>query len=214
MNLPESVPGVSEQVLLVDAAIDEREMYAVALRTHGYDVRESGDGEAALVATRVNLPNVIVADVALPKLDGLHLLEAVRADVLTRDIPFIMLTGHDQPLDVIASAKTAGATSVRIKPCLPQTLVDDIDNVLHRSRAARERAETARLRSQVALDRSRAVLARAIESAVRLCPTCGAPLKPSGVVRLSVGHTYYRPCSKGCGWWYFDGPARQLRKLI
>jgi DNA-binding response OmpR family regulator len=214
MNLPQSAPGEIERVLLVDAAVDEREMYAVALRAHGYDVRESGDGEDALVATRVNMPNVIVADVTLPKVDGLHLLAAVRADVVTRDIPFIMLTGHDQPLDVIADAKTAGATSVRIKPCLPQTLVDDIDNVLRRSRVTRERAETARLRSQAALDRSRAVLTRAIENAVRLCPTCGAPLNPSGVVRLSVGHTYYRPCSSGCGWWYFDGPARQLRKLI
>jgi hypothetical protein len=111
-------------------------------------------------------------------------------------------------------AKAAGATSVRIKPCLPETLVKDIDGVLSRARAAREHARAVRRRSGEMLAKSAAVLARAIETAARPCPTCGAVLTPSGVVRVSVGHTYYRPCPSGCGWWFFDGPARQMRKLI
>jgi CheY-like chemotaxis protein len=202
------------RILLVDAAPDERAMYAVALRVRGYDVTESADGEQALAETRMAAPDLIVSDVVLPKVDGLRFLAAVRADTATRDIPFIMLTGYEQPLNVIMDAKAAGATSVRIKPCLPETLVNDIDAVLSRARAVRAKAEAVRRRSEKMLAKSAAVLARAVESAVRPCPTCGAILKPSGVVRVSVGHTYYRPCPTGCGWWYFDGPARQLRKLM
>jgi DNA-binding response OmpR family regulator len=51
-------------------------MYAVALRARGYDVRERGDGEQALIETRTVPPDVIVADVVLPTMDGLQLLAA------------------------------------------------------------------------------------------------------------------------------------------
>lgn len=214
MDLSRSVPGASERILLVDAASDERDMYAVALRAQGYDVRESGDGEEALVATRLERPDVIVADVALPKIDGLRFLAAVRTDRLTTDIPVIMLTGYDQPLAIIMDAKAAGATTVRIKPCLPETLIRDVDNVLEACRELRQRAETVRQRAQAAQVSAAAAVGRAVDLTLRTCPSCGATLKPSGVVRVSVGHTYYRPCVNGCGWWYYDGPARQFRKLI
>jgi len=214
MDLARSVPGVSERILLVDAAIDERQMYAVALRARGYDVHESGDGEEALAATRIHTPDVIVADVVLPKIDGLQFLAAVRADDLTRDIPVIMLTGYDQPLAVITEAKVAGATTVRIKPCLPETLIRDVGSVLQKCAELREKATNARERAQAVRMRAAMAVGRATDLAQRACPGCCSILKPSGVMRVSVGHTYYRPCVNGCGWWYYDGPARQIRKLI
>jgi CheY-like chemotaxis protein len=206
--------AAAERILLADAALDEREMYAVALRARGYDVRESGNGEDALGETRSTAPDVIVSDVVLPKLDGLQFLTSVRADVLFRHIPFIMLTGYEQPLNVIMDAKAAGATSVRIKPCLPETLVGDVVGVLERARAARARAVAARDRSRHVMAHSAAVLAQTAAAFPRPCPACGVMLTPSGVMRVSLGHAYYRPCPNGCGWWYFDGPARQMRKLI
>jgi DNA-binding response OmpR family regulator len=214
MNL-HSVGGAGvECVLLVDAALDEREMYAVALRAEGYDVCESGDGEEALHETRTATPDVIVADVVLPKIDGFVLLNALRADVATRDVPFIMLAGFDQPLSAITRARAAGATTVRIKPCLPATLVRDVGGVLQACRDLREKAMLVRLRARDAMARAAAALNRVVEVIARACPVCGTTLKPSGVVRLSVGHTYYRPCSNGCGWWYYDAPAALMRKLI
>jgi CheY-like chemotaxis protein len=214
MNLqPVGGAGV-ERVLLVDAALDEREMYAVALQAEGYDVCESGDGEEALQETRSATPDVIVADVVLPKVDGFELLNALRADVATRDVPFIMLAGFDQPLSAITRAKAAGATTVRIKPCLPATLVRDVGGVVQASRDLREKAKLVRLRARDAMARAAAALNRVVEVIARACPVCGTTLKASGVVRLSVGHTYYRPCSNGCGWWYYDAPGAQMRKLI
>jgi DNA-binding response OmpR family regulator len=189
-------------------------MYAVALRAQGYDVRESGDGEEALLETRIAAPDLIVADVVLPKIHGLQFLAAVRADAATRETPVIMLTGHEQPLSVVFEAKAAGATSVRIKPCLPETLVRDVDAILQGCRDLRQKAETLRQHAHDTRARAAAAVAHAVDLARRACPTCGSDLKPSGVIRVSVGHTYYRPCPNGCGWWYYDGPGRQMRKFI
>jgi DNA-binding response OmpR family regulator len=215
MDLQHSGLGVGvERILLVDAAVDEREMYAVALRSQGYAVRESGDGKEALIEARAVRPDLVVSDVVLPTVDGLQLLAAIRADATTQSIPVIMLTGYDQPLTVITEAKAAGATTVRIKPCLPATLIKDVDDILQRSHAARAKAQAAVSRAHDTQARAAAVLGRAVESSRRTCPACGANLKPSGVVRMSVGHTYYRPCANGCGWWYYDAPSRQMRKLI
>jgi CheY-like chemotaxis protein len=213
LHLSARTPSL-ERILLVDAASDEREMYAIALRAEGYDVRESGDGEAALQETRCAAPDVIVADVMLPKVDGFELLNAIRSDAGTRDVPFIMLAGYDQPLAAITRAKASGATTVRIKPCLPSTLVRDVDGVLKSSRDLREKSEIVRQRARDVLARATAAMNRSVEAVVRACPQCGSTLKPSGVVRLSVGHTYYRPCANGCGWWYYDAPGGQMRKLI
>ena len=208
-----TVVGV-ERILLVDAAVDEREMYTVALRAQGYDVRESGDGEEALLETRIAAPDLIVADVVLPKVHGLQFLATLRADAVTREIPVIMLTGYDQPLSVVSEAKAAGATTVRIKPCLPETLIRDIEGILQVCRALRQKAETVRQHALETRTRAAAAVARSVDLAHRACPTCGTDLTPSGVIRASVGHTYYRPCPTGCGWWYYDGPGRQMRKLI
>lgn len=115
--------GVSlERVLLVDAALDERQRYALALRSQGYDVRESGDGEEALLETRRAAPDVIVADAVLPKVDCLQLLAALRAEAATRETPFIMLTGYDQPLHVITDARSAGASELREGEDHPSTI--------------------------------------------------------------------------------------------
>lgn len=214
MGLHRSDLGVGVQrILLVDAAVDEREMYAVALRAQGYDVRESGDGEEALLETRLAAPDLIVADVVLPRVHGLQFLVALRADAATREIPVIMLTGYDQPLSVVSEAKAAGATTVRIKPCLPETLIRDIEGILQACRALRQKAETVRQHAHDTRARATAAVARAVDLAHRACPMCGADLTPSGVIRASVGHTYYRPCPNGCGVWYYDGPGRQMRQL-
>jgi DNA-binding response OmpR family regulator len=215
MDLHHSDLGVGvPRILLVDAAVDEREMYAVALRAQGYDVRESGDGEEALLETRIAAPDLIVADVVLPKIHGLQFLATLRADAATRDIPVIMLTGYDQPLSVVSEAKAAGATTVRIKPCLPATLVRDIEGIMQACRTLQQKAESVRQHALDTRARAAAAVAHAVDLAHRACPICAADLTPSGVIRTSVGHTYYRPCPNGCGLWYYDGPGRQMRKLI
>lgn len=140
MPTPPSERHLPQRILIVDAADDERAMYALALRQAGYDVRESSDGEDGFAESLLFAPDVVVANVSLPRLSGIQLVGRMREDDDTRDVPVIVLTGYDQPVETIVRAKAAGATAVRIKPCLPHTLLQDIRRVLEESARLRLRS--------------------------------------------------------------------------
>ena len=71
------------RVLVADDNADMREYLARLLRTAGYHVTMVTDGQAALAAVRVGLPDLVISDVMMPRLDGLGLVAAVRADART-----------------------------------------------------------------------------------------------------------------------------------
>jgi DNA-binding response OmpR family regulator len=217
MMSPAPSAGSRDRVLLVDAAIDEREMYAIELRHSGYDVFEAADGQAGLSEARRLLPSVIVTDVVLPEFDGLQLVAELRGDPSTRDVPVIVLTGFDQPAGIIAQARAAGAASVRIKPCLPEALLAEIQRLLERSRALKAMAAEVRQRADQVRARAIAALARASQFTTRRCPICGGELQPAAQVKAPGERHYfvhYRPCRNGCGSWYYDEVARRLIKLM
>jgi two-component system chemotaxis response regulator CheY len=206
MPAASSLPLSAETVLLIDAAIDEREMYAMELQRCGYTVVERGDGESGLVEAMRHPPSVVVTDVVLPKLDGLYVLQQLRDTESTRDIPIIVLTGFDQPAGIIAQARAAGASSVRIKPCLPEALLFEIRRLRARSVEMRERAREARASAISAL-------ARAALAMPRPCPTCGAELQPIAPAKGRGEQHYFlhfRPCRNGCGSFYYDEISRRL----
>jgi DNA-binding response OmpR family regulator len=211
------LPIATDRILLVDAAVDEREMYALELRRSGYDVSECLDGEEGLLEARRSHPSLIVTDVVLPKIGGLQFLSELRQQDTTRDIPVIVLMGYDQPVGIVAQAREAGAASVRIKPCLPATLLRDVQYFLHRSRELRARSAEARLHAEKARARAIEVLARAAHLTPRPCPLCGGELQPIASTRPTgrLPHSvHYRPCRNGCGSWYYDEAARRLLKLM
>jgi CheY-like chemotaxis protein len=83
-------------ILLVE---DSRFLRVASERTllkAGYEVVCASDGEAALLTARERVPNLILLDMMLPKLDGLGVLRALKHDPQTRNIPVIVLTGLGQ----------------------------------------------------------------------------------------------------------------------
>jgi DNA-binding response OmpR family regulator len=212
---PSLVPN--ECVLLIDAAVDEREMYAIELRHSGYAVVERGDGESGLLEAISSRPSLIVTDVVLPKMDGLQLLHQLRDGESTRDIPVIVLTGFDQPAGIVAQARAAGASSVRIKPCLPEVLLFEVRRLLEASKALRARSAEVRRRAQQTRTRAISVLARAALMNAVPCPGCGAQLQPIAPAKAPGDRHYsvhYRPCRNGCGSWYYDAMTRRVMKLM
>lgn len=71
-------------------------MYRLKLELDGYSVDIAGDGLVALEKARTSHPDIIFLDIRLPKLDGLGVLEALRADIDTRDIPVIILSNWNE----------------------------------------------------------------------------------------------------------------------
>jgi CheY-like chemotaxis protein len=107
-------------VLLVEDHVDSRQMYAEFLRAN-YTVVEADDGIAAWEMMRETPPDIVVTDLALPRMDGFELMARMRADERLRDVPIIALSGYSGA-DHEDRARRAGSTLVLLKPCLPDDL--------------------------------------------------------------------------------------------
>ena len=103
-------------VLVVDDAADLRLLVRTVLRRAGIEVTEATNGEEALeLLDRGPLPDAVVLDIQMPKLDGWDTLAAIRADPRTVTLPVIVCTVRAQAADV-ARAWTLGADAVVTKP--------------------------------------------------------------------------------------------------
>jgi two-component system chemotaxis response regulator CheY len=104
-------------------------MYMEFLLAHGFEVTGAEDGVAALESIEEHPPDVVVLDIALPKLDGLSVLRRLREDPRFAALPVLTLSaslGADYQRVAIA----AGATAALEKPCLPEELLEAVRKVL------------------------------------------------------------------------------------
>jgi CheY-like chemotaxis protein len=116
-------------VLVVEDYQDAREMYAAYLQFSGYRVAEAANGIEALEKTRELMPDIILMDLALPKMDGWEATRRLKADERTKHIPIVALTGHALAGHA-EGARQAGCDSFVTKPCLPDALVTEIERML------------------------------------------------------------------------------------
>jgi two-component system cell cycle response regulator DivK len=116
-------------VLVVEDYQDAREMYAAYLQFSGYRVAEAANGLEALEKTRELMPDIILLDLALPKMDGWEATRRLKADERTRHIPIVALTGHALAGHA-EGARQAGCDAFVTKPCLPDALVTEIQRML------------------------------------------------------------------------------------
>jgi len=73
-------------ILVVDDVPDNVEMLQMRLESQGYEVVSAGDGEEALAKTRELLPDLVLLDVMMPKMDGIETVKQIKADA---SLPFI-----------------------------------------------------------------------------------------------------------------------------
>jgi two-component system phosphate regulon response regulator PhoB len=118
-------------VLLAEDDPDIRHLVSARLRRSGFEVVETGDGDAALAATRRSRPDLVLLDLRMPRLDGLDVLRALRADPATARLPVLILTARTRPLDV-EPGRDAGVTGYIVKPFSPGELVRRVEETLTR----------------------------------------------------------------------------------
>src|SRR3954462_4268707 len=88
------------KLLLVDDSPVALMMVQTLLRGSGYRMLQAHDGAQALRMVESDPPDLIVMDMAMPELDGLSALRALRGGTLTRHIPVIMLTSEGAPDEI------------------------------------------------------------------------------------------------------------------
>jgi two-component system chemotaxis response regulator CheY len=105
-----------------------RDMLRIALAEAGYKVLQAEDGVHGLEVLQTAMPDVIVTDINMPKMDGFGLIEAVRKDSRYRRVPILVLT-TESDAEKKMRAKEAGATGWIVKPFEPTKLIAAIRRV-------------------------------------------------------------------------------------
>jgi CheY-like chemotaxis protein len=121
----------SPRVLVVDDDPNARTLCSINLLLEGLEVLEAEDGRRGLVRARLESPDLVVTDVAMPGLNGFELAEALRRDDNTARIPLIFISGeHDA--DNEARARSLGALAYVTKPFDPPALAKLVASALAR----------------------------------------------------------------------------------
>jgi len=112
------------RVLVVDDDPVILRLLQVNFEMEGYEVATAADGLEGLAAVGVNRPDIVVSDVMMPKLDGLGLAAAIKADPALAAIPIILLSAKAQNADIDAGLEVAD--DYVTKPFDPLELLDRV----------------------------------------------------------------------------------------
>ncbi len=117
-------------ILAVDDEEDIRSLLEMQVEGAGHEVLLASDGAQALQQVEAHHPDLVLLDVVMPVMDGLQVLERLRAEPATRELPVIAVSGR---LDVhtMARLQALGISSLVRKPHSNGELQDRIREALH-----------------------------------------------------------------------------------
>jgi CheY-like chemotaxis protein len=123
------VPEPRRTILVVDDQEDERTIQSAMLTHLGYQVREAESGEAALASAAEAPPDLVLLDIAMPRMDGFSVCRALRADPRTAGVPVLFFTASVVG-DLAAMASEAGAQGILAKPVDPRMVAQELRRIL------------------------------------------------------------------------------------
>jgi adenylate cyclase len=116
-------------ILIADDNEANRDILARRLEAHGYQLVMAGDGEEALDCARDRLPDLILLDIMMPKMDGLEVCRRLKADKDLPFIPIILVTARADTKDIVAGLDL-GADEYLTKPVDQAALVARVRSIL------------------------------------------------------------------------------------
>jgi pilus assembly protein CpaE len=129
------------KVLVVDDDLNIQRVLVFTLKQEGYEVHVASDGEAGVEMAASIAPDLILMDVAMPKLDGYAATQRIRAAEQGRKVPIIMLTA-EADVEQRVKGLRAGADDDIVKPFHPLELIARIKALLARSGGGQPRVKT------------------------------------------------------------------------
>ncbi|MDA8171025.1 MAG: response regulator [Nitrospiraceae bacterium] len=130
----------SKKLLLADDSITIQKVVELVLADEGFELKLTGNGEDALEALSSFKPDIVLADVEMPKMGGYELCQTIKSSPATNSIPVILMVGAFETVDEDL-IKKAGADDYIIKPFESHDLVSKLRNALPAEEEERLAAE-------------------------------------------------------------------------
>src|SRR6266705_6606055 len=130
-----------KKILVIDDEEWLREMVQLALTQKGYDVIEAGNGTKGIETARKELPDLVLCDVNMEKVNGYGTLSSLRNEPATASIPFILITGRADNAGM-RQGMELGADDYLPKPFTTEVLYAAVEARLKKSQTVRDEAES------------------------------------------------------------------------
>jgi DNA-binding response OmpR family regulator len=121
---------MSKRILLCDDEVHILRAMEFKLKKGGYEVKITYDGEEAWEAIQNRKPDLLITDCQMPRLSGLELIDRLRNNPQTADIPVFMLTAKGYELTPELLFDQLRVLRVSVKPFSPRELLRDVDAVM------------------------------------------------------------------------------------
>lgn len=118
-----------KKILVVDDEKDITETLSFMLKAKGYDVLEGHDGEEGLKIAKEEMPDLIILDVMMPKMNGYKIARLLKYDAKYKHIPIVMVTARGQEADKLIGEET-GADVYITKPFEFEEVLDTVSKYL------------------------------------------------------------------------------------
>ena len=120
------------RILVVDDEADVIRTVTKALEGRGHTVATARDGAEAIAAVAKDPPDLLVIDLALPKIDGQEVARRLKADPATRAVPILLMCASYLAIEAAAEGPERGADEFVVKPFLRDTMVRQVERLLSR----------------------------------------------------------------------------------
>jgi twitching motility two-component system response regulator PilG len=118
-----------KKILVVDDSATVRKLISGKLEKSGHEVVCAEDGEQAVAMIKSMVPDLVLLDIEMPKMDGYQVCKMIRSNEATREVPVVMISGKDGFFDKVRG-KMAGTTDYITKPFGPEALMKTLDMYL------------------------------------------------------------------------------------
>lgn len=118
------------KVLIIEDDPPYRKIYKKKFEVAGYEVEVAEDGIEGLRKMRIVQPDIVLADLMMPRMDGFHVLDAAKADPAIKSIPVVVLTNLSS-VDSVQKALEKGALAILVKADVePDAIVEKANEIL------------------------------------------------------------------------------------
>ena len=119
------------KILIAEDERDIRDLVAFTLRFAGYEVVAVENGAEAVEAAPIEMPDLILMDVRMPRMTGYEACQTIKADDRVKHIPVVFLSAKGQDSEIQAGIN-AGASEYLLKPFAPMELTEKIRELLEK----------------------------------------------------------------------------------